>query len=367
MKSKRMANIELLRMIAMLMVITLHYLDKGLFLPSHLGEYTMNGSLAWFLKAFSIVAVNVYVLITGYFLVEAKFRCIKALQLMGQVLFYSLLIPLLMIVLGMLQLESIGINQWIQYCLPILSEHYWFASTYVILYIFSPVLNVAIRNMKQKQLKITIVIILIVFVIPKTFIPIELAMDQKGYRDPLWFFCLYFIAAYIKLYGISFFNSFRRSIIVYSGSVLSIFASSFLVSLFVKKTGMFDSFILRAYDYNHLLVLLGAVSLFYSFLYLPIKDGKFANLVFKISPYTFGVYLLHEHLEIRLLWTSWLRLELGGSLGFLIAYIISIVIVFIIGISVDFFRSLLFQCVGKKLTKTRFHGWLNTIDEKVNG
>lgn len=366
MKSKRMANVELLRIIAMFLVITLHYVDKGLLLPSHLDGVDLNGSLAWLLKSLSIVAVNVYVLITGYFLVESKFRCKRILELICQVLFYSLLIPILMIGLGMLQLENITINQWIQYCLPILSEHYWFASAYVVLYILSPILNMAIRNMNQVQMKITIVIFLLAFVIPKTFFPIELAMDGKGYKDPIWFICLYFIASYIKLYGISYFKNFRRSIIVYGASVLGIFSSSFLISFFVKKTGMFESFIVRAYDYNHLLVLLGAIGLFYSFLYLPIKEGWLANIIFKVAPYTFGVYLFHEHLEIRLLWTSWFRIGAGGNLPFLFDYLIAIIIVFVFGILIDFLRNLLFRSIGKGLATTSLTKSLQKIDRLIN-
>lgn len=86
-KRKRMANYELLRILSMLMVITLHYL-------SHTGSLLEPGeraqgrqALGTFLESFCIVAVNVYVLVSGYFLAEAGFRLKRVFLLAGQVLF----------------------------------------------------------------------------------------------------------------------------------------------------------------------------------------------------------------------------------------------------------------------------------------
>ena len=87
-KAARQAGIELLRCIAMLMVITLHYLDKGGVLIPLSQKQSPAGYAAWLLEAFCIVAVNVYVLISGYFLVEAGFRVKRILLLAAQVLFY---------------------------------------------------------------------------------------------------------------------------------------------------------------------------------------------------------------------------------------------------------------------------------------
>ncbi len=71
---KREANYELLRITAMFMVVCLHYL-------SHAGALTVPGESAGgtqilgdFLEALCIVAVNVYVLITGWFQSQAEFH-----------------------------------------------------------------------------------------------------------------------------------------------------------------------------------------------------------------------------------------------------------------------------------------------------
>jgi surface polysaccharide O-acyltransferase-like enzyme len=86
---KRIVSIELLRIIAMMMVVTLHYLDKGGVLPSLTGEMTLNGYVAWGVECLAIVAVNVYMLISGYLLVETGFKPGRLIELLCQVLFYT--------------------------------------------------------------------------------------------------------------------------------------------------------------------------------------------------------------------------------------------------------------------------------------
>ena len=67
---KRQANFELMRIAAMLMIISLHYLVKGgaaVSFPFSAKENPV-GVLAWLIEAFCIVAVNCYVLLSGFFL-----------------------------------------------------------------------------------------------------------------------------------------------------------------------------------------------------------------------------------------------------------------------------------------------------------
>ncbi|MDE5952479.1 MAG: acyltransferase family protein, partial [Acetatifactor sp.] len=78
---KRIASIELLRILAMMMVVMLHYLSKGELLTSLTEEFDASSYIAWLLEAFSIVAVNVYMLISGYFLVDSGFKLKRLVQL----------------------------------------------------------------------------------------------------------------------------------------------------------------------------------------------------------------------------------------------------------------------------------------------
>ena len=152
-KEKRMANYELLRILAMIMVVTLHFLshsDRLIALGVPLDGVRLIGSL---LEAFCLVAVNVYLLISGYFGVKGSFRPSRAISLLCQIWFYSLLIPLVLKMIGIPVLaDTQGIYGLIQYVFPIETEHYWFATSYFLLYLFTPVLNQAVRSMNKRQL-----------------------------------------------------------------------------------------------------------------------------------------------------------------------------------------------------------------------
>ena len=111
---KRMVSIELLRVISMLMVVMLHYLGKGYLIPALDGAMNATGYVAWFLESMSAVAVNVYMLISGYFLVESSFKLGRLLNLLCQVIFYSVLVPIVLICLGILPLSDISFYQLLQ-------------------------------------------------------------------------------------------------------------------------------------------------------------------------------------------------------------------------------------------------------------
>ena len=74
--SKKDKNIsyEILRVVSMLMVITLHYLVKGGLLRESLVGASASEGVFWFLEAACLCCVNVYVLISGYFLTESNFK-----------------------------------------------------------------------------------------------------------------------------------------------------------------------------------------------------------------------------------------------------------------------------------------------------
>ena len=92
------------------------------------------------------------------------------------------------------------------------------------------------------------------------------------------------------------------------------------------------------------LIVITGLGLFMFFLRVKIKDGWFSKLVCKIAPYTLGVYLLHEHVYIRYLWPKWLGCEkVHGAVSLIISALTAVIVVFCVGIFVDFIRSLLYS------------------------
>lgn len=347
-KSKRLANIELLRILAMLMVVMLHYLGKGGLLPSINLRMDMTGYAAWILETLSIVAVNVYVLISGYFLVESEFKPGKILKLILQVLFYTILITILAFSFGLIGKEELGFYNMIVQVFPFQLEQYWFMTAYLVLYILSPVLAMGAKTVSQKNLKIVTVVFVAFMCVEKSILPVNIPFDERGY-DALWFVCLFLVAAYIRLYGIKILEKPAHAAMLYVAGCVLLMLENLALSLVYEKTGELEHLIGTPYHYNHVFNLLAAVGIFMFFLNIRIKDGIFSDVICKIAPYTLGVYLLHEHIYIRYLWPQWLDVKTTQNVGmFLVEAIGKVLIVFVVGILVDYLRSLLFK-LGSKL------------------
>ena len=347
-KSRRLANMELLRIVAMLMVVMLHYLGKGELLPQMSIHMDATGYVAWILESLSIVAVNVYVLISGYFLVESEFKSGKILKLVLQVLFYTVLITMLAFSFGLIGKEDLGIYNVIVQLFPFQLEQYWFMTAYLVMYIVSPVLAMGAKALSQKSLKTVTLIMLAFMCLEKSILPVQISFDQNGY-DALWFICLFFVAAYIRLYGIKLLDKPINAILLYVVGCVLLMGEDLAISFVNEKFGELGHLIGTPYDYNHIFNLMASVGLFMFFLKVKIKDGIFASLICKIAPYTLGVYLLHEHIYVRYLWPEWLGVERSQNVGvFLLSAWGTVMLVFTVGIVVDYLRSLVFV-VGSKL------------------
>lgn len=345
MPSKRHANFELLRITAMLMIIALHYLVKGNVAAPYAESHSVVNYTAWLVEAFCIVAVNCYVLLSGYFLVESEWKPGRVLSLLCQILFYSLLVPAAMLCIGMLSWKDLGLYDWLGFCLPIETEHYWFATAYLLMYLFAPILAAGIKKMEKKTLQKVIVLLLLFFSVGKSLLPVSLVTDRYGY-DYGWFLCLFLIAAYLRLYGCRWLEEKHHGLWLYVGACLCIFVSSAAAGLLGNKVKAFAYYAEMPYTYNHLLCLFAAVGLFSVFKKMRIREGRAADMIRRIAPYTFGVYLLHEHTLIRYEWMNWLQVEtVRESFLFLPHMLWCVCVVFLAGILVDFIRSWLFEKV----------------------
>ncbi len=88
MKKERKSNIELLRIIAIILIISFHYVFKSNF---KFEELTINSFIVKSFYMFGELGVNLFILITGYFMVSGKFSIKKLICLILEVNFYHTL------------------------------------------------------------------------------------------------------------------------------------------------------------------------------------------------------------------------------------------------------------------------------------
>ena len=355
-------GLDLLRCVAMIMIVILHYLDKGKVLtPLSSGEpFKAADVTAWFMEALAIVAVNLYMLMSGYLLYKSSFKLSRLINLVIKVWLYSVIVGLLGIVLGG-PVEPVDTYFILRLLLPISMNTYWFMSAYVFFYLLTPVLGIAARAMNKVQLKFLLVALMVFHVIIKSVIPAKLDGDAFG-MNAMWYIVLYFVAVYIRRFtawgdeegadGVKRPAAWISFVLYVAGAFLVMGEALVIRSIYVKTGSL--SYILRiSYDYNHILVLITSIALFTGFLSLriPVKVGQYFGIVGK---YSLGVYLLHENLSIRYAWEKLLGCEkINGVASVILMALMAAIVVFIIGVIVDFCGSFAAFCILSALKKTK--------------
>ncbi len=351
MKKARQLNFEILRIIAMLMIVCLHYLGKGGALTHATSEFGVNSYIAWLIEAFCYVSVNIYVLISGYFGSGSTFSLRKIARLWGQVLFYSVIIGVIMLtVTGTWQ--SVTIYTIFGYVFPVVTEHYWFATAYLLLYIMMPFLNAGFEMLEQKTVKRIIILLVCFSSVAKSILPMDLPLDKAGY-DVLWFVCLYLTGAYIREYRISFLKRRLHGLILYVACAFAIFSGMLVLRALYFEKGMFGNMITYTYSYNHILCFLAAVGLFIACDRRGTKAeswdarvGMGKRMIYSVAGATFGVYLIHEHTNLRYLWPQIAGCEIyaqGSTIGFLLHMVITVLAVFAVCTVIEIVRQRVFR------------------------
>ncbi len=336
-KKERMANLEVLRCVAMMMVVVLHYLGKGGLLPDLTAPLSMQDTVAWLLEAFCIVAVNVYMMISGYFLCESSFKLSRLLTLWVQLWLYSMGIGVLAAVTGIVPAAEVSTHYYLTLLFPVTMGHYWFLTAYIFLYVLLPFVGMGLRQMSKKQFQVALVLLFVTFCLLKSILPFRLEEDSKGY-DCLWYLCVFCVAAYLRRFGIPFLQKRSRALLLYLIGVFGTFGEAMLLHLFYLKTGSLELILKIPYEYNHIFPLLASLGLFALFADSRIQ-GKIGSVAVKIAPYTLGVYLLHENLGVRYAWQKWLGVNIISNVWQLLGWtVLAVAVVFALGIFVDFVR-----------------------------
>lgn len=198
MKSRK-SNIEALRVISMIMIITLHYLLQGGVLDTITLDEKIYCSV-WLIEAMCYVSVNCYVLISGYFLVDSKFKLRKFVNLIVETFFYSVSIYCVCSLFGLVSFDIKFLVCGGFY--PIVHGSWWFSSVYVVLYLIFPFLNVLINTIGKFQHKMLVVFLTIIFSLVPSVFPtyVDVIGLESGY-SLIWFIYLYLLGVYKTLWS----------------------------------------------------------------------------------------------------------------------------------------------------------------------
>ena len=80
----------------------------------------------------------------------------------------------------------------------------------------------------------------------------------------------------------------------------------------------------------------------------------------------FGVYLIHEHVDVSSRWAMWIVGDVSEHFwGYLIQMTESVLLVFLVSVCIDLLRARLFDIVGRALSRTGAGGRLNGLLDRL--
>ncbi|MBR5535610.1 MAG: acyltransferase family protein [Clostridia bacterium] len=290
--SSRNYGVDLLRIVAMFMVLFLHILGNGGIL-FELEPLSARGITAWFFEMATFSAINCYGIISGFVGVNSKYKYTNLVLLWLQVAAYSTLITL---VYHFRYPALVGWDAVKMALTPICNQQYWYVTAYAGMFLFIPILSKGAKALTKKQLGITLIFAFVALSLLPAIYDADIFATKWGY-SLLWLSFLYLTGAYIKLYGI-FKNNVKIALFVYLGT--TVFSWVFkiweeVISTEGKYADLATGFIAQ---YTSPPMLLSGIALFVVFANLDIP-AFLKKAVKIISPCAFGVYIIHAH---PLLW-----------------------------------------------------------------
>lgn len=329
----RQSNFELLRIIAMLMIIGSH----------------LKFDNAPITKSFGQIGVMLFLLISAYFLYDSKFKISSFLRIVFETVFYSILIFIVEIIYDFAKFGSYDFKliNLVRSVLVLFYGSYWFMPNYLAIYLIFPFLNLIAKKLNKAQFTYFLVVFIGIISLASELIRAEYTPDfQRVVFCLIWYIMVYFIGCYIKKYSDCKSLSSKKVAIV--GGVFCLAIQ--IYSAFIDH-GSYLMFALRN-DYN--LVFL-SIFIFLFFKNLNLKNSKFINTV---ASTTLGVYLIHESSFFAVNVTKGLvKFQYLWDLKYAELVSLAVIIIFFIGCSlIDLARIYLlekpfFKFLNKKCAK----------------
>lgn len=280
--NKRESNFEILRIVAMIMIILHHIVVHSGFKDANINNL-INEFWLYFILMGGKIGVNIFVLISGYFLINSeKIKITKILKLWGQIAFTSVIIYIIFTSFG---LQEFKLKTFIKTFFPILTEDWWFATTYFILYVISPFLNILLKSIDKDNYKKMLCVMLGCWCV----IPTLLRREFQG-NSIVWFVILYSVAGYVRLHGDNWKINYKQCIVL--STIIT------MITYIIVMTMFFVNFENSFYFYEMHTVFIFLISflLFLAFKKMNIKYNKIVN---KLAATTFGIYLVHDNDYVR--------------------------------------------------------------------
>ena len=292
-KKPRNSNLELYRIICMIMIVAHHYIiNSGLTGADGvlLSDYTSSNSIfmtIW--GAWGKTGINCFLMITGYFMCTSKITIRKFVKLLGQVYLYKLLFFVIFLFAGY---ETVSATRLVKLLMPVWGFTNGFVPCFIAFWLSIPFLSILVQNLNKRQHQLLLMLSIGCYTILGSLPTFDVSFNYIT-----WFGIIFFIASYIRLYPNPFFE--RKTmwgLLTIASFFLAIASILGIRLLFGSKMGLGYNLVS---DSNKIFAVAIAVCSFLWFKNLDIKHCKIVNA---FGAGTFGVLLIHANSDAMRTW-----------------------------------------------------------------
>lgn len=357
----RQSNFELLRIIAMFLIVIHHSMYHGALVASNATILAKGTPLT--ISLFNAIAfggkmgVYIFVLITGYFMINSNISLKKVAKLWLPVFFWSVVLT---IVVGSIT-HRLTIVDIIKCIFPIIFNQYWFMTTYIFMYLLIPIMNLALHHTNLKQ-EVLLVVLGLTIIFPGVH------FYGTDVNILLIKFCIaYCLGAMIRKHDLLRQNWFKKlGIILLWFSILidCLFAFTSTYLGFTLQNLKFIRYSRLVDEGLTIFCFLAAIGLF---AWMGSKQIGYHRWINIVASTTFGIYLIHDNkIMENFLWLDILHMKsIISQPAYVVLYILLVcLIVFAVCSLLEYIRKILFSKLENKMANN-FTQVANRLVDKV--
>lgn len=347
-KKQRNSNLELLRIISMFLVVLGHFAWQTNWSVNNDTSLIRLGAIHC-LWIGGKLGVNLFILISGYFLINSKFKLKSFFNVWLTAYVYGWAI---FILYSLFVFHGVSIKIFIK-TLFMGSAGYlnWFVTAYLVMYVLHPFVNKMLDALSRREFLILVLLGFLVFSIFKTVF--NNPSIGSGGDDAVWLIFVYIVGAFIRknediILKVKSKRIVFISIVSFLLSVLSIFSLDYVnIAFDLSKSNRFYG---KFVGGTSPLQLITAICIFILF----IKFAPHYNtLINNIAKTTFAIYLIHANtIIVNWLWHDVVAGQRFENTYFVFVYALLVaVLIFTICSVIEMLREKLLGKLHTKVTE----------------
>ena len=257
-----------------------------------MAENSVDKALVVFQVSFADVAVNCFMLITGYVSWGKEWKMRRYVNLWAQVSFYTIGLAILSSCIHMAIDGGTGMT-WSRLrslFLPVpFAGAYWYFTGYTVVFLLAPAMALLQKHSSQRQM---LAIIIVCFVMISIFA--SMFDGMKWGFSSMWLCTMYMAGSYLRQYPVGISNRWCW-LCVLAGTCIT--ALGLCLSVWLRKHGI--PALYESFNYASAVLTIQSIMIVVLFTRMRIQNPVVCKIIGILNPLAFGVYLVHLHPCVR--------------------------------------------------------------------